>query len=103
MSDDSRSETVMQIADTNGQNLQYAEFGDRFMAFLVDSILQLPLLLPFLWLLLREDFQAAGGDVLVLAPTSPCTGNRVQGAQHRHPCRLRECLFGRHSPKSAPG
>jgi uncharacterized RDD family membrane protein YckC len=49
------------------QNLSYASFGDRFMAFLIDSFIQALLLAPLIWLLLRADFQAAAGDPFALA------------------------------------
>jgi uncharacterized RDD family membrane protein YckC len=45
----------------------YASFGDRFMAFLLDSLIQALLLAPLVWLLLRADFQAAAGDPFALA------------------------------------
>ena len=47
--------------------MRYAEFGDRFMAFLIDSIVQLPVVAPFLWFLLRADIMAFNGDPIALA------------------------------------
>src|SRR5687768_14403216 len=47
--------------------IQYAGFGDRLQASLIDSIFQLPILAPFLWFLLKADIQAAAGDPFVLA------------------------------------
>lgn len=48
-------------------DVPYASFGDRFMAFIVDSVVQLPIVGPFLWFLLREDIMAFAGDPLLLA------------------------------------
>ena len=45
----------------------YASFGDRLMAFLIDSFIQALLLVPLVWILLRADFQAAAGDPFALA------------------------------------
>ncbi len=52
---------------TDLTNAQYADFGDRFLAVLLDTIIQLPLVAPLLWLLLRADIQAATGDPFLLA------------------------------------
>lgn len=53
----------MQIADNSqAENVQYAGFWDRFMAFLVDSLVQALLLAPLLWFLLKADWLAAAGD-----------------------------------------
>lgn len=52
---------------TDSSEVRYAEFGDRFMAFLIDSIVQLPLVAPFLWFLLRADIMAFNGDPVLLA------------------------------------
>jgi uncharacterized RDD family membrane protein YckC len=49
------------------EDASYASFGDRFMAFVLDSIVQLPIVGPFLWFLLREDIRAFAGDPLLLA------------------------------------
>jgi uncharacterized RDD family membrane protein YckC len=48
-------------------DLRYADFGDRFMASVIDSIVQLPLILPLLWFLLRADIMGFTGDPLLLA------------------------------------
>jgi uncharacterized RDD family membrane protein YckC len=53
----------------DGQNVQYAGFWDRFMAFLVDSIVQALILAPLLWFLLRADLQVAAGDPFALLET----------------------------------
>lgn len=45
----------------------YASFGDRFLAFMLDSIVQLPIVGPFLWLLLRDDIRGFAGDPFLLA------------------------------------
>ena len=47
--------------------MRYAGFGERCLASLIDSLIQLPLLGPVLWLLLRADIAAAAGDPFVLA------------------------------------
>ena len=52
---------------TDWNTVTYAGFADRLIASLVDSIVQLPLIVPLLWLLLRADVAAAGADPLLLA------------------------------------
>jgi uncharacterized RDD family membrane protein YckC len=49
------------------QVLRYAGFGERVLASLIDSIVQLPIIVPCLWLLLRGDVVAAAGDPFLLA------------------------------------
>jgi uncharacterized RDD family membrane protein YckC len=51
---------------SNPSEIQYAGFGDRLQASLIDSVFQLPVIVPLLWFLLKQDFEAAGGDLFLL-------------------------------------
>jgi uncharacterized RDD family membrane protein YckC len=55
------------MQSARNEDLPYASFGDRFMAFLLDSFVQLPIVGPFLWFLLREDIMSFAGDPVLLA------------------------------------
>ncbi len=52
---------------TDLKDVKYATFGDRFLAFLLDNLMLGLLLAPFLWMLLRADFQGATLDPFALA------------------------------------
>lgn len=52
---------------SEAETLRYAGFGERCVASLIDSIVQLPLIVPCLWFLLRADVVAAAGDPFLLA------------------------------------
>ena len=54
-------------------NAQYAGFGERFLAFILDSLIQSLLLAPVLYFLLRADLQAAAGDPFALAEQMSAT------------------------------
>lgn len=56
----------MSEAQENSE-IRYAGFFDRCMASFVDSIVQLPLIVPLLYLLLKDDVIAAAGDPFLLA------------------------------------
>lgn len=47
--------------------VHYAGFADRLVASLVDSIVQLPIVVPLLWILLKTDIEIAAGDPFLLA------------------------------------
>lgn len=48
-------------------SVTYASFGDRFLAFLLDSLIQALLLAPLVWILVRAELQAAAGDPFAIA------------------------------------
>lgn len=52
---------------SEAETVRYAGFGERCVASIIDSIVQLPIILPCLWLLLRADVVAAAGDPFLLA------------------------------------
>jgi uncharacterized RDD family membrane protein YckC len=58
---------------TDLTQVQYAGFGDRFLAFLLDSLIQALLMTPLFWFLLRADFQAAAGNPFALVEQMSAT------------------------------